>query len=201
MAVKKKQKSPAFTVLIMVVVAAVIVGAYLMLNRSDSKTTQESETKKNECYQILSRDMKTDYPGTVREVAKYYCRIQKCMINDILTDDEYEKLAERFRELLDEQLLAANPFDSHLASLKSERKSYESTGSKINSYTVYSVDKLKEKVVDGKEIATLPLYFTVKTDTEFNRSYEDFVFRKDSDGRWKILGWQLSKTEKVDSGE
>ena len=192
----KKQRSPVLTVVIMILIAGIIVGVYFMLNRSSDDGKNEVDAKETECQSILGRDMTNDYPGTVRELLKYYGRIQKCMINDTLTDEEFESLVQRLRELFDEQLLAANPYDFHLAALRAERKSYESSDSKINSCTVDSNDSIKKRTIDGRECSVLSLYFTVKTGTEFNRSYEDFLCRADEGGKWKILGWQQTENKK-----
>jgi len=43
---------------------------------------------------VLSRDMQNDYPSTVKEVAKYYTEIQRCLYNEEYTEEELAQLRE-----------------------------------------------------------------------------------------------------------
>ena len=47
------------------------------------------------------------------------------------------------------------------------------------------------KLFDNKEYASLVVLYSVREGSKLHKSYTRFVLRKDSDGKWKILYWEL----------
>jgi hypothetical protein len=58
---------------------------------------------------------------------------------------------------------------------------------------------VEEFVVDGRECARLYVTYRLRQGTEYIYSNEVFILRKDENGHWKILGWELLEEEEVES--
>lgn len=193
MSEKQKKKSTLKTILVMALLAAVILGGYFILSNPENTGKLESDAEESEYSKIINRDMEKDYPYSVREVARYYCRIMKCLMNDSLDGDEIEALVDRLRLLFDDQLLEMNEREAHILALKSERSGYIDNSIKINNYVLDSAENVRERTTSEGSYAMMSLYFSLVDGNNFDRSFQDFVFRKDDLGRWKILGWQRSE--------
>ena len=53
---------------------------------------------------------------------------------------------------------------------------------------------VKEFERDGYEWAQLYAFYNVRQSTQIVKVTEEFLMRKDEDGRWKIFGWQEAKS-------
>ena len=49
--------------------------------------------------------------------------------------------------------------------------------------------------LDGKEYTTVISYILIKAKGNTGKVYENFMCRKDKDGKWKILGWEQSTAD------
>ena len=65
--------------------------------------------------------------------------------------------------------------------------------------TVSASTDVEEFVVDGRECARLYVTYRLRQGTEYIYSNEVFIMRKDENGHWKILGWELLEEEEVES--
>ncbi len=196
-------------ILIMMVFACVVVGVYYIMNNretGDSETVDIPETKVEK---LLAKDLDTEYPATVKTVMNLYSQYSKCFYDGEYKDDELPKLLDKYRQLLDPELLANNPVEDQLKSLNEEIESFGGKGKIIIAYywpSERSSDKEaspkptssseKEDVTyytkDGVNYATTTLAYTIKQGTEaVLESKEKFILRQDSDKKWKILGWEL----------
>lgn len=62
----------------------------------------------------------------------------------------------------------------------------------FSSYVVQSNDTLTVRKMDEKEYTTVISYILIKAKGNTGKVYENFMCRKDKDGKWKILGWEQS---------
>ena len=108
MAQPKKKSSVGTTIVCIVFAAVLIVGVYLSLTRDRQKNAIEADAEVAEVTTLISRDLDKDYPATVREVMKYYCRITKCIYSEELSDSQMTKLVDKLRGLYSDDLLAQN---------------------------------------------------------------------------------------------
>lgn len=185
------KKSTLRITIIFIVLIAGIVGYYAYLSGRSRK--MDSDAKMTETQLVLNRDMRNDYPSTVREVVKYYMDIQKCLYNSECTDEELEQLGLRARELYDADLLENNEEEMNLLQLKSEVASFRTSENKMISISVASsvnVDTFKE---DGYEFARIQCNYTVIEKGKSNPTKTIFLLRRDENRRWKIYGWDLAE--------
>lgn len=182
----------AFTIII--VLAVVVLGIYFVLNRQAEKEAGEDVLPTTEVGKLLDKDLELSYPETPTEVIKLYWRINCCLYNNRkLSDENVEGLLKQLRMLYDEELLAAesNSYENMLENLKTDRKKYKDSDQTISSaYCVQKNDSIVVKKVDNRECTSIISSTLLKEKGDTVKTFEEFFCRKDSDGKWKILGWQ-----------
>ena len=187
-------------IIIGVVVIGLIVGYYLYLsNKPNNASGEEVTTGITQAQKLLARSMATDYPPTPKEVVKYYADLTVAFYTSDYTDEEFEKLADRLRDLFDAELLAANPREYYIQSLKNEIDKYKSQGSAISSYATSASTDVDYGRVNGYDCAKLRATFTLKNGANVALIKEIFILRKDEDGHYKIYGWKLADDEQTEN--
>lgn len=200
---KSKQKTMGTILVMAILVIAVAIGFWQIMEVKRTQSKNNEMSKIEEVNEIVEKDFETNYPGTPREVVKMYSRISSCCYNQKLSDEELILLAQKMRQLFDEELLVANPEEKHIENLKEDAESYQEAKRTISSYTVEKNSSVQKKTMDGKEYATLlASYLVQENNSGYTKTYEEFVLRADKEGRWKIVGWQVvSGSQKIDEEE
>ncbi len=184
-------------IIILVVAALLIVGVFAYLvNKpapSDSETVSVTAVQ-----QILSKDLSSDYPPTPKEVVRYYSELTQCFYNEPCTDEEVADLASKSRELFDAALIANQTEEQYLEELKITIASYKSAKRTISSYSVSSSANVEYYDYEGAQWAKLNCVYSMKEGRSLIPTKEEFLLRKDEDGRWKIFGWQLIEDNEND---
>ena len=199
----KQKKKIVTAFVLMLCAAAVVLVVYYVITRQ-SKDTGEEKEPGTEVEKLLVKDLDTKYPVTPAEVVKLYWRFNKCMYNEKMDDEEFEKLLEQLRKLYDEEFLAReeNSWENMLSSFKSDREDYRKNKRNIAMYSVESNSSTVYGEVDGKECAYVMCNALIKQKSERTKVYEKFMCRDDGEGKWKILGWeQLDSQDEEDSEE
>lgn len=178
-------KKKLHVVIAVVICAALCVGYYFYLsNRNTSLAGTPTEME-----QLLNKDLESSYPTTPREVLSVYNRILLCLFSGDWDDEEFEKLADQARELMDPELLEQNPRETHLHDLKAEVNNYLQEGKEFISVRVSSSKDVEKKTVNGSECAYVEAIYSVKGKKDTEQSRQTYVLRKGEDGRWRILGF------------
>lgn len=182
-------------VIFAVIFLALIVGYYYYLTHRSTKTP-EQEVKITELDEVLSKQLDTSYPATPREVVKFYNRILECVYANDYTQEQFDGLASQARKLMDEELLAGNPEEEYKTQLKTEVAQFSDGSEKILQTSVSDSDEVEYTELEGRECAYVEAsYFMRKGKSEFNKTYERYLLRKDNDGNWKILAYYLINDE------
>ena len=174
-----------------------IVVYYAYLSRRNDSASAETNVELSEVQAITSKNFAKEYPATPRAVVKWYNRIISAYYAEDYTQEELEKMAEQARMLMDDELLKYNPKDTYLASLSLEIEDYKNRNRIIVSSTVSDSNEVQYKKVNGYDCAFLSTYYFIREGSTYDRTYEDFCLRKDSNGNWKILTWRLSTEDEV----
>ena len=196
MAQVKKKSSVGGTIVFILLLAAVILGVYLSLIRDKNKTSAEVDVKFSEADKLISRDLETDYPATVREVMVYYSKITKCLYSDDISDSQLIELTDKIRGMYSDELLEQNDRTEMIGLIRGEIKKYQANKMSIQSYNVEESGEIVHYKNENPPRAVVDVYFTIKHDEKeiyFERAYEEFVLAQDSDYKWKILGWRLTE--------
>jgi len=173
----------------------VIVGYYYYLNHKKGVSVEDAVIEETEVQKILDKDYVNDYPATPREVIKNYNRIISAFYNEEYDEEQFVELATKARFLMDAELLEANPEDAYFANLRYEIASYKDIPKTIVSSSVSDSNDVVYKVIKGHQCAYVDTYYFCKEGTDYSRTYEKFVLRKDDSGEWKILAWKLREPE------
>lgn len=185
------------------VIAALILAGYFMINKQAEKNAKETVLPTTEVGKLLAKDLETKYPETPTEVVKLYWRINRCIYNEDTSDKDMEAVLKQLRKLYDNELLQneKNAYESMLKKLKSDKKKRLDAGQTFLPSVVQKNNTLEIVKMDGKNSTAVMTSTTIKGKEETTKVYERFVCRQGDDGKWKILGWQQvtqAEAEKVD---
>lgn len=180
-----KQKT-IVRVMIAVFAVVLIVGSYYYFTVYKS-VGAENNVELTEVQEVITKDLKDNYPATPREVVKCYNRIQECFYNESYTDEELYDLGDQARMLMDEELLANNPRDPYFDALKADIDEFEEKDIKIVSSDVCDSNDVQYQKIDGDECAYVTASYFLDEAKSYSRTYQMYVLRKDEDGNWKIL--------------
>lgn len=183
-----------------ILVAAAILAVYFVMNRQVQKESEENVLPTTEVGKLLAKDLELKYPETPTEVLKLYWRLNRCMYNEALSDDDFEGLLKQLRLLYDEEFLAQedNSFETMLENFKKEKENYEDNNQMISACVVQENKTVEVKELDGQECTTIITSAMVKSKGKTVKTYEKFMCRRDSNGKWKILGWQQTTADEAE---
>lgn len=192
-----KQKTTTIVVIMFAVVVAIAIGFWTILEHGRNKVEEENiiHSKNEEVNTLVNKDLNINYPSTPREVLKMYSRLQTCAYNQGLSDKDLTAIIEQMRMLFDDELITANSLEKQLEDVKKEIKQFQKKKQTISNYVIDKDSSVKEKKIKEKEYATLVVSYLIKEDRGYNKTYEQFILRKDAENKWKILGWDLVKGE------
>lgn len=173
-------------VIIALVVIIGICGAFYAVNENSKKESQK-EASLTEIQKITTKDLDANYPQTPREVVKFYNKIVDSYYKDQYTDDELDALADQALKLFDDELVQNNPKDSYKTSIVADVKNYKDQGKTIAQTDVCDSNDVKYVADNGDSIAYVTASYFIKQDNSYSKTYQEYVLRKDSEGRWKIL--------------
>ncbi len=192
-----KNGKKALVVIIVILFVSVIIGAFIYVNNKP-QTSAEEEVVISNVDNVVLRNLEINYPPTPKEVLKFYSEITTCFYQENLTEEDLVKLAQTARKLYDKELCAAMTEEEYVESLRADVLEFNSLGIVVSGYTVSSSTDVFFFEQDGYECARLYATYRLRQGTEYIYSNEVFVMRKDEDGHWKILGWELLDEEEVE---
>lgn len=176
-----------------VICVGLVCGYYYYLSHKNAKSVEDSQDKTTEVEKIIERDFDKNYPKTPREVVKWYNRIITAFYGEEYTDEELEEMADQARSLMDDELLAYNPRDTYLKSLKADIEDYKTREKIIVQFSVSDSNDITYATVDGDYCAYVDAYYFSREASDYSRTYEEFVLRRDDEGHWKILSFRLTE--------
>lgn len=179
-------------IIIVVIMVSLVVGYYFHLTNRETST--EKETENTEVSKLISRKLEGDYyPEFPREVVNLYSRIVKAYYYTDLTDKEIEGLGAQARQLFDAELLEKNPEEEFYKNLKADIEAYKAVERKIYDFSVEKVADVELFTFEGNEYARVSAAYVVREMGSAVTIYQDYTLRKDEDGKWKILYWEVAK--------
>lgn len=183
-----------------ILVAAAILAVYFVVNKQVQKEAEENVLPTTEVGKLLAKDLELKYPETPTEVVKLYWRINKCMYNESIGDEDFEKLLKQLRLLYDDEFLAEekNSFETMLGNFKKDKENYKENNQIISACVVQENKTIEVKELDGRECATIISSTLVKAKGETVKTFEKFMCRRNNEGKWKILGWQQTNADEAE---
>lgn len=191
-----------FRVTIGVFIAALLaLGYYMYLSGRDMPTPAEQESEVTDMGRLIARDLDADYPNTPRKVVDLYSEITRTFYAEDLTEEDLKKLCDQSVKLFDAELLNVNPAETFLENTKAEIEEYRKLERIITDYVLESSAGVDFYTENGQEYASISVKYLLREKGGYGKTYEDFLLRKDENGRWKILGWQMTPASEKDNDE
>lgn len=184
------------TIIVLIVFIAFVVGVFYVFSNRDTKSEEDAVTTTVTAMDsLLSRNMSINYPPTPREVVKYYSDLSVELYKGSYSEEDLNKIADRFLILYDEEL-AKNQTD-YAGSLKKSVQDYKDQGVTISEYTISSSVDVETFSQDGYDWARLYVTYRFRQELKGNISYQNaeqvFLLRKDAEGHYKIYGFEQAK--------
>lgn len=176
-------------------------GFYLVKNRAQAHSGEDEQLTKVQ--KIIMKDLENNYPETPRAVVKLYNQIIMAYYGREYTDEEFEQLAAQARLLMDDALLENNPEDQYKQSVKNEVADYKNRSRTIRQSDVCDTNEVQYLTdkSNGDKLAYVKASYFVQEKEEFDKTYQKYVLRQDSEGRWKILNYYQIKGESSEQDE
>lgn len=180
-------------VIVFTFLAVLVISYYIHLT---SKTANDVEATVDNSVvgTLLAVNMELNYPSTPKDVVELYSKIIKAFYGEEMTEDQLIGLAQRARAMFDSELLSYNSYNTYIQDLKTEIESYKLQSKKISAYSVERASHTVFINEDDSQYARInALYYVVqgKSGTDRTKTYERYTLRKDVEGKWKIVYWEL----------
>ena len=187
---KKKGGMQAFTAAVFIIVIIVVFLYSLATNKFGSRKELEPTS---EVDKLLNYDFVDNYPKTVRETVKLHCRYMKCAYNDNFTKEQLVTVNQNMRQLMDSELLSINSEETQLKGLQNDIQFYIDNKQKFVSYSLPEQSQIKYNTENDVEYAKIRVGTMLRVDGATVKGDQEYLLRKDAQGRWKILGWMADK--------
>ncbi|MBQ8946616.1 MAG: hypothetical protein IJ058_07350 [Lachnospiraceae bacterium] len=188
---KKSAGAALKSVIVVAVLALLIVLAYYNVANRKKPLKEETATI-TPVQEILLRNLDKNYPPSPKEVVKYYSDLTRVLYNENCSDEEIEELAERALEIYDDDLAHNQEWNRYITDLKSEIATKRSQEYAIMSYNISASTDVNYFTKDQYECASLYCTYNIRNGAVPGTVEELFILRKDTEGHWKILGWDLT---------
>lgn len=180
-------------IVIAVLVALGLVYYYYLANKDTGKDATDIAADTSEVSVLISKDIMANYPESPKDVVNLYARITKAYYDISLTDEQIEALGKQARLMFDDELKNTQTDADFYEKLKEDIGNYNSTKTRISSYVIQSAAKTKYSTFKDRQYASIALVYYLRQGDKLIDSPTKFTLRKDDDGHWKILFWELTE--------
>ncbi len=184
------------TIIVIAVLVILGLGYYHYLaNKDADKDATDIAADTSEVSVLISKDIMANYPESPKDVVDLYARITKAYYDKELTDEQIEGLGRQARLMFDDELRNTQTDADFFEKLKEDISNYRSTKTRISSYVIQSATKTKYSTFKDRQYASIVLVYYIRQGDKLIDSHTKFTLRKDNDGHWKILFWELAESE------
>ena len=184
------------TIIVIAVLVALGLGYYYYLaNKDTGKDATDIAADTSEVSVLISKDIMANYPESPKDVVNLYARITKAYYDTSLTDEQIEALGKQARLMFDDELKNTQTDADFYEKLREDIGNYNSTKTRISSYVIQSAAKTKYSTFKDRQYASIALVYYLRQGDKLIDSPTKFTLRKDDDGHWKILFWELTEID------
>ena len=184
------------TIIVIAVLVALGLGYYYYLaNKDTGKDATDIAADTSEVSVLISKDIMANYPESPKDVVNLYARITKAYYDTSLTNEQIEALGKQARLMFDDELKNTQTDADFYEKLKEDIGNYNSTKTRISSYVIQSAAKTKYSTFKDRQSASIALVYYLRQGDKLIDSPTKFTLRKDDDGHWKILFWELTEID------
>ena len=170
-----------------------LVYYYYLANKDTGKDATDIAADTSEVSVLISKDIMANYPESPKDVVNLYARITKAYYDTSLTDEQIEALGKQARLMFDDELKNTQTDADFYEKLKEDIGNYNSTKTRISSYVIQGAVKPKYTTFKDRQYASIALVYYLRQGDKLIDSPTKFTLKKDDDGRWKILFWELTE--------
>ena len=181
--------------IIAVLVALGLGYYYYLANKDTGKDATDIAADTSEVSVLISKDIMANYPESPKDVVNLYARITKAYYDTSLTNEQIEALGKQARLMFDDELKNTQTDADFYEKLKEDIGNYNSTKTRISSYVIQSAAKTKYSTFKDRQYASIALVYYLRQGDKLIDSPTKFTLRKDDDGHWKILFWELTEID------
>lgn len=180
------------TIIVVVVIACLCIGYFFYLSRRGTPTEATDKIVNNqEIAALTTRNIMQNYPESPKEVIKFYARITKAYYKAPITDEQMQGLANQARLLFDDELRATQTDEEFLDALKEDIEEYRKEGRYVSDYRIAESGEVQFTTFQSQKYASLRAVYVLREGKEVRNSSIKYTLRQDSEGRWRILYWEL----------
>ena len=184
------------TIIVIAVLVALGLGYYYYLaNKDTGKDATDIAADTSEVSVLISKDIMANYPESPKDVVNLYARITKAYYDTSLTNEQIEALGKQARLMFDDELKNTQTDADFYEKLKEDIGNYNSTKTRISSYVIQSAAKTQYSTFKDRQYASIALVYYLRQGDKLIDSPTKFTLRKDDDGHWKILFWELTEID------
>lgn len=184
------------TIIVIAVLVALGLGYYYYLaNKDTGKDATDIAADTSEVSVLISKDIMANYPESPKDVVNLYARITKAYYDTSLTNEQIEALGKQASLMFDDELKNTQTDADFYEKLKEDIGNYNSTKTRISSYVIQSAAKTKYSTFKDRQYASIALVYYLRQGDKLIDSPTKFTLRKDDDGHWKILFWELTEID------
>lgn len=184
------------TIIVIAVLVELGLGYYYYLaNKDTGKDATDIAADTSEVSVLISKDIMANYPESPKDVVNLYARITKAYYDTSLTNEQIEALGKQARLMFDDELKNTQTDADFYEKLKEDIGNYNSTKTRISSYVIQSAAKTKYSTFKDRQYASIALVYYLRQGDKLIDSPTKFTLRKDDDGHWKILFWELTEID------
>ena len=184
------------TIIVIAILVALGLGYYYYLaNKDTGKDATDIAADTSEVSVLISKDIMANYPESPKDVVNLYARITKAYYDTSLTNEQIEALGKQARLMFDDELKNTQTDADFYEKLKEDIGNYNSTKTRISSYVIQSAAKTKYSTFKDRQYASIALVYYLRQGDKLIDSPTKFTLRKDDDGHWKILFWELTEID------
>lgn len=183
--------------IIITLLAVLAISYYIYLTHRDVDNNDKL-SENTAVTALTNRDMEKNYPGTPKAVVEYYSDIITLYYKTSLTDDELTGLAQHARALFDDELLFYNEYEKYMSDLKDEIQSYKDADKYIADYEIENGYNIEYFTSNEVNYARVDVQYFVREGKSLINTYEKYTLRKDKDGNWKILYWEITDASEME---
>lgn len=177
----------AKSVLLVVFGAIFILGIFFFLMRAKEASGGEEDYDLTEVDKITTTNLDKNYPADPRNVVELYLQTMKVLYNEKYSDDQQKKMLTVMAGLLDDELMAEQ--NDFYKSMANEIKVRKDDGYSFSTYQVKNYEPEVVTLDDGNKMCEVETYYSLMKGATRENTYYTFYMRRDSEKRWKILGW------------
>lgn len=180
---KGRQGIMVFVIIVSLVVLGSLALYYRHMKKQQMQQTVHTPTTETE--KLIAKDLEMGYPETPKETMKLFGRINQCIYNKELSEEEFSALVKQLRVLYCEELKKINTETKLEESVKQSVDEYQMVNRKIVNYTIDEERNYEYTTIDGVEAVCVKFSTFMREGDKYSTWNQYAILIKEKDN-WKI---------------